>query len=157
NYPPVFLLLCAPLAWLPYLVAFILFEVATGLFFLAVAWRVLGERSAVALATLCAFPIVFWNIGLGQNAFLTAGFCGAGTLLIDRRPIAAGLLFGALSYKPQYGFLLPFALAAGGHWRAFAAAALSTATLILLSLMVFGIEAWRAFLGAIDASPAMYE
>ena len=157
NYPPVFLLLCALLAMLPYLTAFVLFEAVTLVFFLIVACRILGERSILALTTLCAFPIVFWNLGLGQNAFLTAGLFGAATLLIDRRPIGAGLLFGALCYKPQYGLLVPFALAAGGYWRAFAAAALSTAALLLLSLALFGVAAWQAFFAAVGASPAMYE
>ena len=122
NYPPVFLLLCAALAPLPYLVAFVLFEGATLALYLVVATRILADRSGTALVALLAFPIVFWNFGLGQNAFLTAALFGAATLLIDRRPIAAGLLFGALCWKPQLGLMVPFALAAAGRWRAFAAA-----------------------------------
>ena len=87
NYPPVFMLLCAALAPLPYLVAFLLFEGATLLFYLFVARRILGDRSTAALILLLAFPIVFWNFGLGQNGFLTAAIFGAATLLVDRRPI----------------------------------------------------------------------
>src|SRR5439155_25718548 len=122
NYPPVFLLLCAALAPLPYLVAFVLFEAATLVLYLFVATRILGERSGTAVVALLAFPIVFWNLGLGQNAFLTAALFGAATLLIDRRPVVAGLLFGAVCYKPQFGLLVPLALAAGGYRRAFIAA-----------------------------------
>ena len=138
NYPPVFLLLCAALAPLPYLVAFVLFEGATLLLYLFVARRILGDRSTTALIVLLAFPIVFWNFGLGQNAFLTAALFGAATLLIDRRPVIAGLLFGALCYKPQFGLMIPLALAAAGQWRAFAAAAASAAALVLASLAIFG-------------------
>ena len=76
---------------------------------------------------------MFWNFGLGQNAFLTAGLFGAATLLIDRRPVVAGLLFGALCYKPQFGMMIPLALAAAGQWRAFAAAAASAVALVLAS------------------------
>ena len=101
NYPPVYILLCAALAKLPYLVAFVVFEAATLVFYLAVVFRILGERSGTAFVVLLGFPMVFWNIGLGQNAFLTAGLFGAATMLVDRRPIAAGLLFGALCYKPD--------------------------------------------------------
>ena len=68
-YPPVFLLLCAPLARLPYLVAFSVFEAATLIFFLIVVRRVLDERSLTALVPILAFPAVFWTLGLGQNAF----------------------------------------------------------------------------------------
>jgi alpha-1,2-mannosyltransferase len=157
NYPPTFLPLCAVLAWLPYLAAFILFEAATLVLYLWVACRILGERSAAAIVALLAFPLVWWNIGLGQNAFLTAGLFGAATLLVDRRPVAAGLLFGALCYKPQFGLLLPLALAAGGQWRAFAAAAASTATVVLLSLALYGVASWQAWFAAAGASPAIYE
>src|SRR6516162_9969424 len=147
-YPPVFLLLCALLARLPYLVAFLVFEVATLAVYLIVMSRILVQRSFAALVPVLAFPAVFWTLGLGQNAFLTAGLFGAGTLCIDRRPITAGLLFGALCYKPHFGLLVPIALAAGGHWRAFAAAFASAATLCLFSLMLFGWATWHDFLSA---------
>jgi alpha-1,2-mannosyltransferase len=157
NYPPVFILLCAALARLPYLVAFVVFEAATLVLYLLVACRIVGDRGGTPLVALCAFPMVFWNIGLGQNAFLTAALFGAATLAIDRRPIVAGLLFGALCYKPQFGLMVPFALAAAGQWRAIAAAAASLAALVLASLGLFGIETWQAFLATVGASHAMYE
>lgn len=156
NYPPVYLLLCAALAALPYLAAFLLFEAATLLFHLRVACRILGERSGTALIALIAFPIVFWNFGLGQNAFLTAGLFGAATLFLDRRPFVAGLLFGALCYKPQLALLVPLALAAGGEWRALAATAAAATALGLASLGLFGAETWRDFLATAGASHAMY-
>jgi Glycosyltransferase family 87 len=43
------------------------------------------------------------------------------------------------------GLLIPVALAAGGHWRAFLAAGASVIGLILLSIVLFGSEAWPAF------------
>jgi glycosyl transferase family 87 len=157
NYPPVFILLCALLARLPYLVAFVVFEAVTLVLYLVVACRILGDRSATALVALCAFPMVFWNLGLGQNAFLTAALFGAATVLVDRRPIPAGLLFGVLCYKPQFGVLVPFALAAAGQWRAFAAAGLSAAALVLASLALFGAGTWAAFFATVGDSPAMYQ
>src|SRR6202007_3224914 len=104
---------------------------------------------------ILAFPAVWWNFGLGQNAFLTAALFGAATLLVDRRPILAGLLFGALCYKPHFGLLVPLALAAGGRWRCFAAAAASAGGLVLASLMVFGSSTWEAFLAAAAGSHAV--
>ncbi len=155
-YPPVFEMLCAVLAWLPYHLAFAAFEAATLALYLPVAMRILGERGWPALLPLLAFPPVLWTIGLGQNAFLTAGLFGAATLLIDRRPAAAGLLFGALCYKPHFALLVPVALVAGGHWRALAAAAGSAAALALLALLVLGGQAWRDFLTAAAASQDVY-
>jgi alpha-1,2-mannosyltransferase len=157
NYPPVYLILCALLAQLPYLASFILFIAATLLFYLAVSRRILADNSAAALVVLLAFPMAFWNIGLGQNAFLTAGLFGMATLLIDRRPVGAGLLFGLLCYKPHFGLLIPVALAAGGYWRSFAAAAVSAGLLILCSVALFGWDTWHGFLVTAGASHAVYE
>jgi hypothetical protein len=157
NYPPVYLLPFAALAALPYLAAFLLFETGTLLLYLLVASRILGDRSPAALIALAAVPIVFWNFGLGQNGFLTAALFGAATLLIDRRPVAAGLLFGALCYKPQFALVVPLALAAAGRWRSFAAAAAAAGGFVLLSLALFGTASWQAWLATAGASPAMYQ
>src|SRR5207302_9966990 len=119
--------------------------------------RILGERGRAALLALLAFPAILLTLSFGQNAFLTAALFGAATLLVDRRPIVAGIVFGALCYKPHLGLLVPVALAAGGHWRAFAAAFLSAAVLCLASLGIFGWETWRDFLTAAAASPAVYQ
>src|ERR1051325_7734925 len=83
NYPPVYLLICAVLAVMPYLVAFCVFMALTLAAYLLVARRILQDYSGAALLVLLAFPIVFWNIGLGQNAFLTGALFGAATLLVD--------------------------------------------------------------------------
>lgn len=157
NYPPVYQLLFAPIARLPYLAAFILFEAVTLLLYLAVASRILEDRSSSVLCALIAFPMVWWNIGLGQNAFLTAMLFGAGTLLVDRRPVLAGFCFGALCYKPHFALLVPLALAAGAHWRAFAAAGLSAAVLMAASAAVLGVDTWQAFFLAASGSHVMYE
>jgi alpha-1,2-mannosyltransferase len=157
NYPPVYQALFAPIAHLPYLVAFIGFQTATLVLFLAVARRILADCSGTALIALLAFPAVWWNFGLGQNAFLTAALFGAATLLVDRRPILAGLCFGALCYKPHFALLVPLALGIGGHWRAFIAAACSAAALILLSVALLGWDTWQAFIATAGASHEMYE
>ncbi len=155
-YPPVFLLLCAALARLPYILAFVVFEGATLGLYLFVMHRIVGERGWAALVPLLAFPPVFWTIGLGQNGFLTAGLFGAATLLVDRRPVVAGLLFGMLCIKPHFGLLVPVALAAGARWRAFGAALAGAAGLCLLSLFVFGWQTWHAFLMTAAASRDVY-
>jgi len=156
-YPPVFLLLCAALARLPYLAAFVLFEAATLILSLMVMRRILAERSWAAMVPVVAFPPVFWALGLGQNSFLTAALFGAGTLWVDRRPILAGLCFGALCYKPHFALLVPVALLAGRHWRALCAAFGAAAVLCSLTLIVFGWETWHGFLAAAAGSHATYE
>jgi alpha-1,2-mannosyltransferase len=122
-----------------------------------VARRILDNYSGTALIALLAFPMVWWNFGLGQNAFLTAALFGAATLLIDRRPILSGLCFGALCYKPHFALLVPVALAFGGHWRAFVAAACSAIALVVLSVALLGWDTWQAFIATFGASHSMYE
>ena len=155
-YPPTFLLICAALAHLPYLAAFLVFEAASLAFYLLIARRILGEPDWRVLLPLLAFAPLLWTLGMGQNSLLTAALFGSATLLVERRPAIAGLLFGALCYKPHLALLVPVALAAGRHWRAFAAALLTVAVLCLLSLVVFGWPTWQAYLDAAVDSLGVY-
>ena len=93
-----------------------------------------------------AFPAVLINIGHGQNGFLTAALLGGALVVLDRRPLVAGVLFGLLVYKPQYGLMLPLVLAVSGRWRCFAAAAATVVLLTLATTLTFGTSVWRAFL-----------
>lgn len=156
-YPPVYLLICGLLALLPYLAAFFAFELGTLALYVIVLSRTLGERRWTTLFPFLIFPVVWWNFGYGQNGFLTASLFGGAMLALERRPVLAGLLFGAICYKPHFGLLIPIALAAGGHWRAFGAAAVSVAGLVLLSLLLFGDATWHQFFAAIAASRSTYE
>ncbi len=155
-YPPVYLLLCAAFAWLPYYAAYALFELL-GLVPLILVMRTIMRQSGwVWLGPLLAFPAVFWTIGLGQNAFLTAALLGGFTLLLDRRPVTAGMLMGMLCYKPHFGLLAPVALLAGRRWRAFLAAGAMVAGLVLLSALLFGFDTWRAYIEAFAGSQSVY-
>ncbi len=156
-YPPVFLLICALFGRLPYLAAFIAFEAVSLLLCLLVARGILKEKSWAMLPALLAFPSVFWTLGLGQNAFLTAALFGGALLLIDRRPTLAGVLFGLLCYKPHFGLLIPVALVAGGRWRAFIGAALSAGAMVALSIAFFGWHTWQDFLALAGGSHSTYE
>jgi alpha-1,2-mannosyltransferase len=152
-YPPVFLLVCAPLALLPYLPAFLVFQAggAASCFF---AVRMI--RRDLPMAAFLAFPALWWTMGTGQNALLTAALFAAGTALVDRRPWLAGLCFGALCYKPHFGLLIPVALIAGGHWRVVLSATATASALVISSLVLFGTATWAAFLTAASASGDVY-
>ena len=91
---------------------------------------------------------MFINIGHGHNGFLTAALFAGGLLLIDRRPWLAGILFGCLAYKPQFGVLIPLVLAASGRWRVFASATITVAALALVVTLAFGVDVWSAFLAS---------
>ncbi len=155
-YPPVYLILCALLATMPYMLAFAVFQAVTLGLFVLVMRRLLQEQSAGWLAPLLAFPAVFWTLGLGQNAFLTAALFGAFTLLLDRRPVGAGVLLGMLCYKPHFGLLVPAALLAGRYWVACAAATATVAWLVGASIALFGWQTWHDYIVAFAGSGAVY-
>lgn len=144
QYPPTFLLLTPLLALLPYPAAMVAWIAASLPLYLAAVRLVVGGWNAT-LAAL-AWPAVLWNMVVGQTGFLTAALLGGGIALVDKRPALAGICFGLLTYKPQFGLLIPVALVAGGRWRVVGWAALSTLALCALSTAVLGIEAWGAFL-----------
>lgn len=143
SYPPVLLVLTAPLALLPYVPALGVWLLASWYAFYR-ALRMAGPSRVLLLAL--ATPAVFINAIGGQNGAWTAALMGGGLSLLDRRPAVAGILFGLLSYKPQLGLLIPIALLAGRRWRAIAAAVATVAVLIVASMLLFGVETWAAYL-----------
>lgn len=144
NYPPPLLLPVMALATLPYFVAAAVWTLAGIAAFVATI-RLIAPEAVFMLAAL-VFPGTLFNILVGQNGLLVAAALGAGLALLDRRPLAAGLLLGLLSLKPNLVVLVPLALIAGGRWQALAGAAASAAVLAVAGLAAFGIEAWIGFL-----------
>jgi len=159
HYPPFFLFVAAVLALMPYGVALAVWQAVTlGLYLLAIRAilhaSLRGAPTDLAAAAMTppwllltfAFPAVLINIGHGQNGFLTAALLGAALVQLDRRPLVAGVLFGLLAYKPQFGLMIPLALAASGRWRSFAPAAATVALLAVATTIAFGPHVWQAFL-----------
>jgi arabinofuranan 3-O-arabinosyltransferase len=148
-YPPIYFLILAPFVLLPYGWAFFTWDLASLLGCVAVVYLIVRRRTAIAL-TLAA-PFTAWNFLAAQNGFLTASLLGASLLSLERRPILAGAFIGCLSYKPQFGILLPVALVASRQWRAIASAAVTIAILSGISIFAFGAGVWEAFPGQLIA------
>ena len=159
HYPPFFLLVAAGLALLPYPLALAVWQAVTLLLYL-VSIRAIVSASTVAetdlhlsspvtawswLLLALAFPAVLVNLGHGHNGFLTAALFGGALVVLDHRPVVAGILLGLLAYKPQFGVLIPIALAATGRWRTIAAAAVTVVLLVVATTLVFGPSVWTAF------------
>jgi len=154
-YPPIYLLICYPLAALPYLTALAIWVVSTAYAYQAVV-RHIGQ-GVVGLVPVLAFPAVFVSVGHGQNALLTTAILGAAALCLDRRPAVAGVLLGLLAFKPHLAVVAPLMLLAAGRWRAFAAAAVTACALALVSLAAFGLDAWKAFIASAPAAKAVLD
>jgi hypothetical protein len=111
--------------------------------YLVTMWRILPHRDTVLVAL--AFPAVFVNLGHGQNGFLTAALLGGALLRLNQRPVVAGILFGLMAYKPQFGLLIPLALLAQGRWTVLAVAAITVLVECLVTIILFGPDVWYAF------------
>jgi hypothetical protein len=177
QYPPLFLLIAAFLARMPYLLALALWQGATLALYLwsirailLIPPRVGGAKAPgvnipppgsvlqaepsspfrggignLWLLLAVAFPAVLVNLGHGQNGFLTAALFGGALAMLDSRPLLAGILFGCLAYKPQFGVMIPLVLLTTGRWRVIAAAAATVFALVLATLVTFGPATWQAF------------
>ena len=111
-------------------------------------WKLDPERDSLWLAI--AFPGALVNLTNGQNGFLTLALLGAALLTLERRPILAGVMFGLMSYKPQYGVLVPIFLLATGRWRAIGSASVTVVLFAALSLAIFGEQTWQAFFASVS-------
>jgi len=148
-YPPAYLLVCAPLALVPYGFSLCAWLAGTTAAAVLLARQWLKQQAPavfIGLIPLLAFPALWINTGNGQNAALTTALFLGGCLLLDRRPVIAGLILGLLVIKPQLGLALPFVLIASGRWKPFAGAAVSAAGLSLAGWWLVGTDGYLAFL-----------
>jgi hypothetical protein len=150
-YPPHFFFITATLALLSYPVAFFVWALGTLALYAMVVAKIARDRAAFLLAL--APPFVLGGLIAGQNGFFTAALLGGALLALDsRRTVLCGILLGVLTVKPQFGILVPFALAAGGQWRAFFSAAATAALLLCAAGAAFGFATIPAFLHAVPAT-----
>jgi hypothetical protein len=139
-YPPSFLLYILPLGGLSAPVASLAWMGGTLALYLAAAWPRGGGWLARALVV--AAPAVACCLAYGQNGLLTAALLLGGFRLLPARPVLAGIAFGLLSFKPQFGVLVPVALVAAGQWRCLAAGAATLVVLVVASGAAFGWALW---------------
>ena len=160
-YPPFLLFVAAALALLPYAGALFVWQASTMLLYLGMLWSIFRfspsrdsdgqilSRDRMWLLLAVAFPAVFVNLGHGHNGFLTAALIGTALLVLDRRPIVAGILFGLMSYKPQFGVMIPLVLLVTGRWHAFFSAGATVLALTAISTLAFGADVWRMMIDAL--------
>ena len=144
SYPPSIFFLAAPFGLLGYLHALLVWTLASGALFFAIARsRIADNRLLVALVLS---PAAVLCIMSGQSSLITAAMLITIFAWLDRRPVVAGVLIGLLTVKPQLGVLFPVMLIASGRWRVFAAAAITTLVLVAATALVFGPQVWVDFI-----------
>ena len=129
---------------MPYLLAFAVWSSVLLALYLAVTYAII-PRVGTIIAALTPFAVAR-NVQLGHNGTLTAGLIGLPLVLLEQRPLLAGVFLGFLTYKPQFGLLFPVALLASRNWRALSGAAASSVGLALAAALAFGGRTWPWFL-----------
>lgn len=144
-YPPQIALVFAPFSGLPYLITGALWALASAAvyaFSVRAAWRPVREGlTDLRLVGICAagFP-AFWSLILnGQTTAIPilAFTCAALALSRDRK-ILAGLAFGLLFMKPQFGLMLAVVVVACREWSILAGLALSAGIQVALVVGLLG-------------------
>jgi len=143
SYPPSLMLLAAPFGQLNYLAALACWTLIGVAVFVTVAGRHVPDWRVLIPVVLS--PAALFCLISGQSSFLTAAVLIAVFAELDRRPVAAGLLIGLLTIKPQLGILFPFMLVASGRWRVFLVAAATSLALIGVTAAIFGTQIWVDF------------
>ena len=144
RYPPTFALFTAPLATLPYLVAYALWSAIGLLAFISGLKRLLPGRDGWLLAL--GAPATFVCLLHGQSALLVAAAFAWGLALLEKRPLIAGAILGCLVCKPHFAIAPLLLLAVSGRWRALGGFAGCAALLCALSVVAFGFAPWSEFL-----------
>lgn len=138
-YPPPFLAIVTPFAFLPFGAAFIAWVAVTSIFY------------AYSMSRMVPLAIAFGNTPacidfmIGQNGFLICGVFTLGLSLISLYPFFAGGILGFMILKPQLALLLPVAMLAGREWRVIAGAVVTSIALVLVAVIALGLRSYEGF------------
>jgi hypothetical protein len=145
-YPPTALLMLMPFSVLPFWVSFAVFLILSCLLFLWAA----SQMKECDLGLVLTAPPVFLAVLVGQSTPLIAGLVIIALSFMNRNEGRAGALLAvAAVIKPTLLLLAPFAMLAGGNYRALKTAAAAGICLVALSLFMFGIDPWLAWFDAL--------
>lgn len=144
-YPPHSLLFLVAIAQLPFAVAVSMWT-SINLAALIVTLRLIqGRLCPVLVMAVCLSPPSVAMIMYGHMAGLLA-LCSTVTIMAaNSRPRLAGFCLACLTIKPQYAGALGLILLLSGQWRCLGWAAIVTAMLFGLSVLLFGSEIWLKF------------
>jgi hypothetical protein len=157
-YPPQAALLFAPFRYLSYRAAVCVWVLILISGYAAIVWSTWRSVRDVfpdgwfVAAAAAAFP-PFWLLVLfGQTTLVPlAGFFLAWRALKANRPFVAGLAFGLLSIKPQFGILLAFVVVVNAQWRILLGGVCSIVIQVAAVIGTLGFQALRAYFDTVLA------
>jgi hypothetical protein len=141
--PPAVAFIAAPLGFLPYDVAYVVWAVMLlGVFAAALAWSAPSTGWSKWIAVLGALSPwwVMHAVNVGQIVPLEAAGCViAWRLLRERRDVLAGLALATILFKPNNAILVPFALLFATRFRVFATWAGAAVGLSIVEMLTVGV------------------
>ncbi len=144
-YPPLYLLLTAPLGALEYPVAYVVFVLPSLIALTVAAAAIFRAQAALAVVLVLCFGGFWQLLHYGQNS----GWIAILYLLVYAGLRAghsgAGIALGLIAVKPHLGLLAPLHLVSTRRWSVFVAAALTVLALTVLSGWLFGWDVWWAY------------
>jgi len=149
-YPPQVSLFFAPLAYLQYGWALVLWWGCSAAVYFACCYHVwracphLRDDGRLVFLLAAAFPAFFHLIAWGQTSALALGcFTLAFFLLRVEHEFPAGLALGLLIFKPQLGLAAAIVFVAIGAWKILAGAIISTAAELGVAIFYYGTDSLR--------------
>jgi glycosyl transferase family 87 len=140
--PPTVAFVTAPLAYLPYGTAYVVWAVILFVAFAAaLAWAGVSKGWGRWIAVVGALSpwFVMHAVNVGQVVPLeAAGAVVAWRLMRDKRDVLAGIALAAILFKPNNTILIPFALLFAWRFRLFASWAGTAAALLVLIALTVG-------------------
>ena len=140
--PPMVAFAVAPLASLPYDIAYVVWAIVMfGAFAAALALSSVSDGLARWIAVLGALAPwwVMHAVNVGQVVpLVAAGMVAGWRLLRDRRDVLAGIAFAAMLFKPNTAMLVPVVLLFMTRYRALAAWAACAVLALIVVVVVVG-------------------
>ena len=99
-YPPTYLFMTYSLGFMPYLIAFAAWVLATLFLYGTAVYAIIPRRGAVIAAMSPFFVAV--NADFGHNGYITAALIGFSLAFLERRPWLSGIFFGSPQLQAAY-------------------------------------------------------
>jgi hypothetical protein len=167
RFPPVYGpqvgLLFAPLSWLTYKTAMLLWfglTIAGYAVCMALIWRACGGRlrSWAPIVFALGAPGIHFTLAFGQVSLIgLVCFTALWLCLQHDRPFLAGVAVGALAYKPQLGVVAAFVFVFAQEWRVVAGAIAAVAAQFVAGWLYWGAGIFPAYVGALLKLPGVID
>jgi hypothetical protein len=152
SRPPFYAWLLRPLAALPYLKAYYVFQAISAGCFFAFLWLFVPQCRELAAFASISIPL-FANVQNGQDATIVTLLAGVSLVLARRNlDFLAGFVLSLCAIKFHLFALVPVAIVLQRRWWILAGGAAGGAVLVALSALAGGPDWAQAYLGRLQDS-----